>query len=260
MHCRPRAHSRIVRRAAPIAMTIGLSAAFAHPANNAFAAPGGRIEAPAPISLLARTPEGTEARPSSVTAAGVARDERARGARPEAQRTRPAESRNVVRFVQRSLNEHGFDAGPVDGVLGPRTESAMRAFARACNADVGGAVTERLLDALRRGDACLRTPRQVESAAMAVAARPTALPGRLANGASRSVNRSGGLWESALDAESPSPPAGAPTTTPATRGVEEGGTGGEPPSVLGEVRYIVLSVTGGILSRIGHFLRERAAD
>lgn len=34
----------------------------------------------------------------------------------------------TVRAVQQALNQRGFDAGPVDGVWGPSTESALRAF------------------------------------------------------------------------------------------------------------------------------------
>lgn len=34
----------------------------------------------------------------------------------------------TVRTVQSSLNERGFDAGPVDGIFGARTKTALRAF------------------------------------------------------------------------------------------------------------------------------------
>lgn len=45
-----------------------------------------------------------------------------------------------IRTVQRQLKDRGYYAGPVDGVLGPATESALRAFQR----DRGLSVTGRL--------------------------------------------------------------------------------------------------------------------
>jgi peptidoglycan hydrolase-like protein with peptidoglycan-binding domain len=33
-----------------------------------------------------------------------------------------------VRGLQEKLNELGFDAGPADGIFGPRTERAVMAF------------------------------------------------------------------------------------------------------------------------------------
>jgi peptidoglycan hydrolase-like protein with peptidoglycan-binding domain len=39
-----------------------------------------------------------------------------------------------VEKIQRKLKEAGYDPGPVDGVYGPRTRSALEACARdACN-------------------------------------------------------------------------------------------------------------------------------
>src|SRR3546814_20148735 len=36
--------------------------------------------------------------------------------------------RPTVMFVQQSLNERGFNAGAVDGLMGPRTRSAIQAY------------------------------------------------------------------------------------------------------------------------------------
>jgi len=45
-----------------------------------------------------------------------------------------------VRRMQRRLQAHGFDPGPADGVFGPRTDSAVRAFQRARGLAVDGIV------------------------------------------------------------------------------------------------------------------------
>jgi len=36
--------------------------------------------------------------------------------------------RSQVRVVQRALNERGCNAGPVDGIIGPKTRGAIRAY------------------------------------------------------------------------------------------------------------------------------------
>jgi len=41
-----------------------------------------------------------------------------------------AMTRDEVRSVQRELAKDGFDPGPVDGIMGPHTESAIIAFKR----------------------------------------------------------------------------------------------------------------------------------
>jgi TPR repeat protein len=59
----------------------------------------------------------------------------------------------TVRYVQAALRQLGFDAGPVDGVMGPRTRRGIRAFQRAQGLQVDGeldpALLERVLDATR---------------------------------------------------------------------------------------------------------------
>jgi peptidoglycan hydrolase-like protein with peptidoglycan-binding domain len=55
-----------------------------------------------------------------------------------------------VRQVQQELNDMGYHAGSVDGVLGPRTESALRQFQRARNLDATGNIDSKTLAALHR--------------------------------------------------------------------------------------------------------------
>ena len=55
-----------------------------------------------------------------------------------------------VRQVQQKLNDIGYHAGSVDGVLGPQTESALRRFQRARNLDATGHIDTKMLAALER--------------------------------------------------------------------------------------------------------------
>jgi len=53
-----------------------------------------------------------------------------------------------VRQAQQALNDRGFDAGPVDGVWGPHTASAVSAFQRANNLNTTGRLNDRTMQAL----------------------------------------------------------------------------------------------------------------
>ena len=61
-------------------------------------------------------------------------------------------SRQVV-SVQEDLGALGYYAGPIDGVPGPRTRAAIRAYRRAAGLAGGGGVTGELVDSLRRSRA-----------------------------------------------------------------------------------------------------------
>ncbi len=55
-------------------------------------------------------------------------------------------SRETVLMVQTRLRERGYDPGPLDGLLGPRTRVALDAFTRDAGLpSTSGAITERLL-------------------------------------------------------------------------------------------------------------------
>ncbi len=51
----------------------------------------------------------------------------------------------TVRYVQQALAELGFDAGPVDGLMGPRTRAGLRAYQRAESLPADGELTPELL-------------------------------------------------------------------------------------------------------------------
>ncbi|MCW5697093.1 MAG: SEL1-like repeat protein [Bauldia sp.] len=55
----------------------------------------------------------------------------------------------LVRLIQELLADEGFDPGPADGVEGPRTRDAIRAFQATIGAEVTGEIDLPLLEALR---------------------------------------------------------------------------------------------------------------
>jgi peptidoglycan hydrolase-like protein with peptidoglycan-binding domain len=57
-------------------------------------------------------------------------------------------SLDAVKQLQQSLNDRGYDAGPVDGLVGPRTESALREFQQAQGLDASGEINADTLSAL----------------------------------------------------------------------------------------------------------------
>ncbi|WP_135469345.1 peptidoglycan-binding domain-containing protein [Crenalkalicoccus roseus] len=60
-------------------------------------------------------------------------------------------SRGEVRDLQRALNDRGYQAGPVDGIWGPRTRSALMEFQRAQGMEPTGRVDSNVRQALNLG-------------------------------------------------------------------------------------------------------------
>lgn len=60
-------------------------------------------------------------------------------------------SRSMVQEMQRRLGEKGYDAGTPDGVIGPMTRTAIRAFQKANGLPPDGFPTSALLEKLRDG-------------------------------------------------------------------------------------------------------------
>lgn len=58
----------------------------------------------------------------------------------------PAMRTAYVRGAQEALRDHGFRPGVADGVMGPNTRSAVRAYQRAAHLPVDGCVTNDLLN------------------------------------------------------------------------------------------------------------------
>ncbi|WP_372613111.1 peptidoglycan-binding protein [Halomonas sp.] len=61
-------------------------------------------------------------------------------------------NRELVAETQRGLNRLGYDAGPVDGLMGSRTRSAIRAYQGDSNLAINGQPTTALLARLRQTD------------------------------------------------------------------------------------------------------------
>ena len=70
----------------------------------------------------------------------------------------PGQSWENVLAVQAYLTELGYDPGPIDGRMGPRTQSAIEAYQKATGTNTDGRITEQLI------------------ASLAAAARPPKLP------------------------------------------------------------------------------------
>ena len=60
------------------------------------------------------------------------------------------ENRNLTKRVQQILGNLGYSPGPIDGVPGPKTKSAIQAFQRANKLKVDGTITSELLAAMER--------------------------------------------------------------------------------------------------------------
>src|SRR5262249_53724885 len=59
-----------------------------------------------------------------------------------------SEDSDTIQSVQQALNDQGYNAGAVDGAMGPRTERALRQFQQAQNLPRTGRPDDRTLDAL----------------------------------------------------------------------------------------------------------------
>jgi peptidoglycan hydrolase-like protein with peptidoglycan-binding domain len=79
-------------------------------------------------------------------------DERT-AARAPAFYEQPTISRSETRQVQQKLNDLGFDAGQVDGLWGPNTETALRNFQHAKGLQATGRLDEKTVDELGIDDA-----------------------------------------------------------------------------------------------------------
>ena len=70
--------------------------------------------------------------------------------RKEPSSAKPAADAAPVRDIQTALNTRGYDAGPADGVAGPRTRAAIRAYQRDNGLTVDGQPTASLWQHMQR--------------------------------------------------------------------------------------------------------------
>lgn len=116
--------------------------------------------------------------------AAVASTPTATPPKPPAAPAQPPRKRipqEIVTNVQRHLTDLGFDPGPIDGLTGRRTRSAVKSFQKSANLEVTGKISEDLLGHLRQeAAAAAATPAPIsadpaEETATAVAAAVTVL-------------------------------------------------------------------------------------
>jgi peptidoglycan hydrolase-like protein with peptidoglycan-binding domain len=60
-----------------------------------------------------------------------------------------AQSSNAVRAAQEALKSKGFDPGPIDGIVGPRTRAATRDYQKQQNLSADGRLGPKTLDSLQ---------------------------------------------------------------------------------------------------------------
>jgi peptidoglycan hydrolase-like protein with peptidoglycan-binding domain len=82
----------------------------------------------------------------------------------------PQMRRAYIVGIQEELTAHGYRPGPVDGVLGPRTQAAIRAYQHDAGLPVDGVASDELLDHMK-----FVTPRVERKTARAVPTGQTLL-------------------------------------------------------------------------------------
>jgi peptidoglycan hydrolase-like protein with peptidoglycan-binding domain len=116
-----------------------------------------------------------------------------------------AQSSTAVREAQQALKDKGFDAGPIDGIMGPKTSAAVKEFQQAQGLKSTGQLDAQTLSAL-----------DVQATGMG-------------SGAMRSGRSSGGMSgpTRSSDATSPSPSStqSGKTTSPSPAPTQSSGTG-----------------------------------
>jgi len=116
---------------------------------------------PAPIFSIKPRPVASEPTGGVVPAVPRARPEAVAPAKPEAAGRPRAE---IITDIQRELSRRGLYDGPTDGMVGPKTDAAIRDFETVAKLKVTGEASEDVLRAI------LRTP--VKTEAVAPRSRP----------------------------------------------------------------------------------------
>lgn len=113
--------------------------------------PTDEVERSQAAALIDRADEPAEApRPAGTDAASPPPPTGEALARVEPRRPPTLVERDNVAFVQSQLNARGYGAGPVDGIMGPRTRSAIQRFQADTGLPVDGSMNDSLIASLRR--------------------------------------------------------------------------------------------------------------
>jgi curli biogenesis system outer membrane secretion channel CsgG len=94
----------------------------------------GRMQQPSPDS--SKVSPGSEPKDDTTSAADTS------GTDTSQSRERPGDGGDDVEWVQKTLNDLGYDCGSEDGVMGPNTRSCIRSFQEANDLEVTGKVNE----------------------------------------------------------------------------------------------------------------------
>ncbi len=148
------------------------------------------MAAPTPVpagaaSAMAPADPGPEKSNGTADAVLPGRDAEAVTAAPEAPSPRSQVPRPDVQTAQRLLNALGYDAGPADGLLGPRTRTAVAAYQQSNGYSTNGRVTPTLLADLRGDQAAASRARRSAATGSGASSRAGEEPSILASIVSR---------------------------------------------------------------------------
>jgi peptidoglycan hydrolase-like protein with peptidoglycan-binding domain len=127
-----------------------------------------------------------------------------------------AQSSDAVREAQQALQQKGFDVGPIDGIMGPKTSAALREFQQAQGLKTSGRLDQPTLSALDV---------QADMRSSGASARD----GMSASSGRRGTSGAPSSPTVSSDATSPSPSSTQSGKT-ATTGTAQGRAAGTPPS------------------------------
>lgn len=105
---------------------------------------------PAPIFSIKPRPVATEPAGGVVPALPRAKPEALAAPKPDSPTVATRSRTDITSDIQRELSRRGLYDGPIDGVLGPKTDAAMRDFESSAKLKPTGEPTEELLNALQR--------------------------------------------------------------------------------------------------------------
>jgi len=145
---------------------------------------------------------GTQAIPAAATPATIPHEIPAGDNAPPTVRVQSIlPRRQLVTLIQRNLSREGYDIGPIDGLMGPQTRSAIRAYQQANGLPVDGRATVTLYNFMQRDAAPQQDLAPPDPAPVPpVAAEPLALP-------------SLDLRQPGLEPADQTPPTAAPTAS-----------------------------------------------
>ena len=112
--------------------------------------------------------EGTATKPSTGEKSGTGTETKKKGGK-QSSRLHSAEQ---VKEAQMALQQKGFNPGPVDGIMGPKTHKALASFQRQQNLHASGQLDERTARELGIGTGTMEVPGEREKPSPDVTPKP----------------------------------------------------------------------------------------